>query len=131
MVDLSRVRPVECKTIDGTLIAGNLYAVEGTAPAIIMSHGVRFLVALDSLPNMSMSCECGAYNSTQFNCIKEMALPEVAEAFQSAGYNVLLYDARSVGASGGKPRNLVNPLQMAEDLSGECNGGGGHQSCYA
>lgn len=47
-----------------------------------------------------------------------MTLPEVAEAFQSAGYNVLLYDARTVGASGGQPRNLLNPLQMAEDLSG-------------
>ena len=47
-----------------------------------------------------------------------MTLPEVAEAFQSKGYNVLLYDARSVGASGGQPRNLLNPLQMAEDLSG-------------
>lgn len=46
-----------------------------------------------------------------------MTLPDVAEAFQSMGYNVLLYDARSVGGSGGQPRNLLNPLQMAEDLS--------------
>lgn len=46
-----------------------------------------------------------------------MTLPDVAEAFQSAGFNVLLYDARSVGASSGQPRNLLNPLQMAEDLS--------------
>ena len=49
-----------------------------------------------------------------------MTLPEVAEAFQSLGYNVLLYDARTVGASGGQPRNLLDPLQMAEDLSGAC-----------
>lgn len=48
-----------------------------------------------------------------------MTLPDVAEAFQSQGFNVLLYDARSVGGSGGQPRNLLNPLQMAEDLSGE------------
>lgn len=34
-------RLVDCKTIDGTLIAGLLYEVEdGPAPAIIMSHGV-------------------------------------------------------------------------------------------
>ncbi len=46
-----------------------------------------------------------------------MTLPDVAEAFHSHGFNVLLYDARSVGASGGQPRNLLNPLQMAEDLS--------------
>lgn len=49
-----------------------------------------------------------------------MALPEVAEGLHALGYNVLLYDARSVGSSGGQVRNLIDPLQMAEDLSGEC-----------
>jgi alpha-beta hydrolase superfamily lysophospholipase len=48
-----------------------------------------------------------------------MTLPDVAEAFHGHGYNVFLYDARSVGASGGSPRNLLDPLQMAEDLSGQ------------
>ncbi|KAI0473334.1 alpha/beta-hydrolase [Xylariaceae sp. FL0804] len=84
-------RLMNCTTINGTLISAWLYTVDGPAPAIIISHG--------------------------FNCVKEMTLPEVAEAFQSQGFNVLLYDARSVGASGGEPRNLLNPLQMAEDLS--------------
>src|SRR5436190_375225 len=46
-----------------------------------------------------------------------MTLPDVAEAFHSEGFNVFLYDARSVGTSGGEPRNLLNPLQMAEDIS--------------
>ena len=55
----------------------------------------------------------------QFNCVKEMTLPEVAENFQSLGYNVLLYDARSIGASDGEPRNQPSPYQMAEDVSGE------------
>ncbi|KAI1365809.1 DltD domain-containing protein [Xylaria arbuscula] len=82
---------IECKTIDGTSISGWLYTVDWPAPAIIMSHG--------------------------FNCVKEMTLPDVAESFQSLGFNVLLYDGRSVGASGGQPRNLPDPLQMAEDLS--------------
>ncbi|KAF2993298.1 hypothetical protein E8E14_001323 [Neopestalotiopsis sp. 37M] len=53
-----------------------------------------------------------------FNCVKEMTLPEVAEGLHDRGFNVILYDARSIGASEGQPRNLVNPLQMAEDLSG-------------
>jgi len=55
----------------------------------------------------------------KFNCVKEMALPEVAEGFHLLGYNVFFYDARSVGGSQGHPRNLIDPLQMAEDLSGE------------
>lgn len=55
----------------------------------------------------------------QFNCVKEMLLPDVAEYFQHLGYNVLLYDGRSIGASDGEPRNQLNPYQMAEDLSGE------------
>lgn len=48
-----------------------------------------------------------------------MTLPEVAETFHSSGFNVFLYDARSVGGSDGKPRNLLDPLRIAEDLSGE------------
>lgn len=48
-----------------------------------------------------------------------MTLPEVAESFYFHGWNVFLYDARSVGESDGTPRNLLDPLQMAEDLSGK------------
>ncbi|MCJ1286177.1 hypothetical protein MMC26_005522 [Xylographa opegraphella] len=46
-----------------------------------------------------------------------MSLAETAEGFQSAGYNVLLYDSRSIGGSGGYPRNQINPLQVTEDIS--------------
>ncbi|KAJ8132253.1 hypothetical protein O1611_g1371 [Lasiodiplodia mahajangana] len=91
LTTLSRHEDIECKTIDGVIIRGWFFPVDGPAPAVIMSHG--------------------------FNCVKEMTLPDVAEWFQSLGYNVLLYDARSVGASDGLPRNQLNPLQMAEDLS--------------
>lgn len=47
-----------------------------------------------------------------------MSLPDIARWFQSRGYNVLLYDARSIGASDGTPRNQPDVLQMAEDVSG-------------
>ncbi|KAK3293828.1 Alpha/Beta hydrolase protein [Chaetomium fimeti] len=87
----STYKEVECTTIDGTVIRGWFYAVPGPAPTLIMSHG--------------------------FNCVKEMTLPDAAEWFQRRGYNVLLYDARSVGASDGLPRNQLDVLQMAEDLS--------------
>jgi hypothetical protein len=38
---------LECKTLDGIFIRGWFYAVEGRAPVIIMSHGVR--IALRNL----------------------------------------------------------------------------------
>lgn len=55
------------------------------------------------------------------NCIKEMttSIAKTAEDFQSAGYNVLLYDCRSVGGSDGLPRNQIDPLQMSQDISGK------------
>ncbi|KAK8135249.1 hypothetical protein PG984_003189 [Apiospora sp. TS-2023a] len=78
---------IECKTIDGTIIRGFIYPVEGAGPAVIMSHGVQ------------------------------MSLPDLAEEFQAHGYNAIVYDARSIGASDGMPRNETDPLQMAADLS--------------
>ncbi|EQB51418.1 hypothetical protein CGLO_09033 [Colletotrichum gloeosporioides Cg-14] len=83
---------VEYKTIDGVVLRGLFYAAgDGPAPAIIMTHG--------------------------FNCVKEMLLPELAEWFQSLGFNTLIYDPRSIGDSDGLPRNHISPLQQAEDLS--------------
>jgi pimeloyl-ACP methyl ester carboxylesterase len=54
----------------------------------------------------------------QLNCVKEWSLDETAEAFQKAGYNVLLYDPRGIGGSEGVPRNQPDPWQYAEDISG-------------
>lgn len=48
-----------------------------------------------------------------------MLLPELAEWFQSLGFNTLIYDPRSIGDSDGLPRNHISPLQQAEDLSGK------------
>ena len=48
-----------------------------------------------------------------------MLLPEVARAFQDMGFHALTYDPRSIGDSDGLPRNQIDPLKQAEDLSGE------------
>ncbi|KAI1271762.1 Alpha/Beta hydrolase protein [Xylaria sp. FL0933] len=82
---------VKIKTIDGITLEGWFWESEGPAAAVVMSHG--------------------------FNCVKEMSLAETAEAFHSAGFNVLLYDARSVGGSEGLPRNQIDPAKMVEDIS--------------
>ncbi|ETS80424.1 hypothetical protein PFICI_07953 [Pestalotiopsis fici W106-1] len=84
-------KTVKCQTIDGISLEAWFWEVDGPAPVIVMSHGL--------------------------NCVKEMSLSQTAEGFQSAGYNVLLYDARNVGGSGGSPRNEVDPWQLAQDLS--------------
>ncbi|KAK6072273.1 DltD domain-containing protein [Seiridium cupressi] len=86
-------RIVECKTIDGINLEAWLFEVSGPAPIVIMTHG--------------------------FNCVKEMSLAETAEFLQSAGFNVLLYDSRSIGGSGGVPPNQIDPIQMSQDISGE------------
>lgn len=57
-------------------------------------------------------------DTIQFNCVKEMLLPDVAEAFQSLGLNAFIYDPRSIGDSDGIPKNQIDPLQQVEDLSG-------------
>ncbi|KAL2863957.1 acetyltransferase fmaC [Aspergillus lucknowensis] len=91
MAPVSSYQPIEIKTIDGITIRGWFYGAERKGPAIIMTPG--------------------------FNCVKEMLLPDLAETFQSQGYNALIYDPRSIGDSDGAPRNLIDPLQQAEDLA--------------
>ncbi|KAJ0417857.1 alpha/beta-hydrolase [Aspergillus carlsbadensis] len=83
-------RTVSIKTLDGILLEGWFWSTAEKAPAIIMTHGL--------------------------NCVKEMSLSETAEAFHAAGYNVLLYDSRSIGGSGSLPRNQIDPWQNCEDL---------------
>lgn len=83
---------VHCKTTDGVELEALSFPTRSEiAPAIIMTHGL--------------------------NCVKEMSLTPTCLSFQSAGYNVLLYDSRSIGASGGEPRNQIDPYQNAEDIS--------------
>lgn len=54
----------------------------GRKPCIVMAHG--------------------------FTAVRDQALPAYAEAFQRAGYVVLLFDYRHFGASDGEPRQLLD-----------------------
>ncbi|TVY83047.1 Polyketide transferase [Lachnellula suecica] len=80
---------VEFKTLDGLTLRAYLFPAMQKSPAIIMTPG--------------------------FNCTKDMFVAEVAEHFQTAGFTVLLFDPRSIGASDGMPRNEVDPFRNAED----------------
>lgn len=71
---------------DGATLRGWLYRPDGAAarvPIIVMAHG--------------------------FSATKEMDLPAFAEAFCKAGFAVLLYDHRNLGASDGEPRGEIDP----------------------
>lgn len=46
---------------------------------------------------------------------RDVALPWFAERFAAAGFAVFLFDYRYFGASGGAPRQLVNPWDQLDD----------------
>lgn len=48
-----------------------------------------------------------------FSATKQMVADRYAEAFSEAGLAVLLYDHRGFGASGGEPRQQINPWVQA------------------
>jgi hypothetical protein len=76
---------------DGTLLRGWHYrpAGDGPFPAIVMAHG--------------------------FSATKEMYLDDFAAAFAAAGFVVLVYDNRNLGASDGAPRGHIDPRQQVDD----------------
>jgi fermentation-respiration switch protein FrsA (DUF1100 family) len=77
---------------DGVTLHGWLYTPDGVtepAPAIVMSHG--------------------------FSAVKEMYLDRFAEAFADAGLAALVYDNRNFGASGGEPRQEIDPWAQVGD----------------
>ena len=77
---------------DGSLIRAWMYRPQNTAqrwPVVVMAGG--------------------------FSIVKEMHLPQYAEAFAGAGLCVVLFDFRNLGASEGLPRQELNPWQQAED----------------
>lgn len=80
------------QTEDGTDLAAWFFRAAGTdmpAPTVVMCHG--------------------------FSATKEMHLRGFAETFQAAGMNVLVYDNRNLGDSGGAPRGEIDPEQQIRD----------------
>jgi hypothetical protein len=87
---MSRI-DVELPGHGGTTLRGWLYGAGRSepGPAIVMAHG--------------------------FSATKEMALDPFAEVFERAGFAVLVYDHRNLGASDGEPRQEINPWAQARD----------------
>jgi dienelactone hydrolase len=83
---------VEFATEDGVTLRGWLYRPEaggGPFPVIVMAHG--------------------------FSATKEMYLDDFADVFAAAGFAVLVYDNRNLGASDGEPRGEIDPWQQVRD----------------
>jgi dienelactone hydrolase len=76
----------------GLTLRGWLYRPAGKAPApaIVMSHG--------------------------FSAVKEQGLSGFAEKFRDAGFAVLVFDYRHLGASDGDDRGRVIPQEQHDDL---------------
>ncbi|WP_323763973.1 alpha/beta hydrolase [Marinovum sp.] len=77
---------------DGDCVRGWLYTPRPGSepwPAIVMAHG--------------------------FGAVKEMYLDRFAESFAAAGFAVLLFDYRRLGASDGVPRQEIDPATQIED----------------
>ncbi|WP_128642949.1 alpha/beta hydrolase [Rhodococcus opacus] len=75
----------------GINLGGTLYLPGGSGkhPAITMAHG--------------------------YGGVKEQGAQQFAEAFANAGFVVLLHDHRNFGASGGTPRQDIDPWQQIAD----------------
>lgn len=84
---------VEIPAHDGTPLRGWLYLPESStdvpSAGVVMAHG--------------------------FSAVKEMRLDRFAEVFCRAGLAALVFDHRNFGASGGEPRQLINPWAQARD----------------
>lgn len=50
-----------------------------------------------------------------FSAVKEMYLDAYADVFSTAGFAVLVYDNRNLGASDGEPRQEIDPWQQIQD----------------
>ena len=78
--------------VEGVRLRGWFYAPDGRTtptPAVVMAHG--------------------------FSAVKEMYLDRFAEVFAAAGIAALVFDHRGFGASGGTPRQEVDPWAQVRD----------------
>lgn len=76
---------------DGVTLRGWHFTPDTTdpAPVIVMCHG--------------------------YAAVKEMYLDRYADTFARAGFHVLCYDNRNLGASDGEPRGEITPWQQIDD----------------
>jgi cephalosporin-C deacetylase-like acetyl esterase len=85
-------KDVEFKTQDGATLAAWHFLPDqtsGKVPTIVMAHG--------------------------FSAVKEMYLDKFAEVFAAAGVGALVFDNRNFGASGGEPRQEIDPWEHVRD----------------
>src|SRR5215472_17123874 len=85
-------KDVEFKTQDGVMLRGWHYLLDqhtGKIPTIVMTHG--------------------------FSAVKEMCLDKFAEVLAEAGLGALVFDNRNFGASGGEPRQEIDPWEQVRD----------------
>ena len=85
---------VEFSTADGTVLRGWCRVPDGVdadarVPGVVMAHG--------------------------FSAVKEMGLGVMADALVGAGFAVLAYDHRNLGASDGAPRQEIDIWAQARD----------------
>ncbi len=85
-------KDIEFKADDGVMLRGWFYTPEGArtpVPTIVMAHG--------------------------YSAVKEMYLDSFADVFCAAGFAVLVFDNRNLGASDGEPRGEIDPWRQVND----------------
>lgn len=85
-------KDIEFKTDDGVMLRGWFYVPDAAPkafPTIVMAHG--------------------------YSAVKEMYLDSFAEVFCDAGFAVLVFDNRNLGASDGEPRGEIDPWRQVND----------------
>lgn len=84
-------RDVAFRTEDGVTLRDWHVLPDGTGPwpTVVMTHG--------------------------FSAVKEMDLDRFADAFAARGVAAVVFDNRNVGASGGEPRQEIDPWMQARD----------------